>query len=128
MVKKDHRKELSQLEQYINNNDNEDAKRPLLYPIFSKVFGSKMKIAWTVIGENKYSRRQYLRNLELQNESYFKNIDCDDFLTPNNGLIQIRKFAEKHAEVELLNQFALFAKHVNVSRYELLVGEFGYFK
>jgi hypothetical protein len=53
-------KELSQLEQYINNNalistDNEDAKTPLLYPIFSNFFGYKMKIESANIGADVYN-------------------------------------------------------------------------
>jgi hypothetical protein len=96
MAKKDHGKELSQLEKYIN-----------------------------------YCKGHYLLNIGLQNEPYFKYFDYADFLTPHSGLIQIRKYAEINAEADLLNQFAVIAKylkHVKARMYELLVGEFGYFK
>jgi hypothetical protein len=36
MAKKDHGKELSQLEKYIFSNVNEDTKRPLIFPIFEE--------------------------------------------------------------------------------------------
>lgn len=38
MARKSYDHELRSLQKYIESNENEDAKRPLLYPIFSKVF------------------------------------------------------------------------------------------
>lgn len=77
-----------------------------------------------------YCKGQYLYNVGLQDEPYFKYFDYADFLTPHSGLIQIRKYAEIHADADLLNQFGVIAKHVKhlkARMYELLVVEFGYF-
>ncbi|MEI7586194.1 hypothetical protein [Runella sp.] len=36
--------ELNGIRHYLKSDDNEDAKRPLLYPLFRKLFGEKFKI------------------------------------------------------------------------------------
>ncbi len=36
--------ELESLKQYLRSSENEDAKRQLLYPLFKKLYGDKMKI------------------------------------------------------------------------------------
>jgi hypothetical protein len=36
--------ELESFKKYLRSVDNEDARRPLLYPLFKKLFGDKMKI------------------------------------------------------------------------------------
>lgn len=36
--------ELKSLQKYIESNENEDAKRQLLYPLFTKLFKDKFKI------------------------------------------------------------------------------------
>ena len=44
MAKPTYDKELRDLQKYIESNANEDAKRPLLYPLFTKLYKDKFKI------------------------------------------------------------------------------------
>ena len=66
---------------------------------------------------------------ELYNETYFKYFNYPDFLTPYSGLIQIKKYAELQADVELLNRFSeitKLTKAVKQQLYKLLVEDFTY--
>ena len=78
----------------------------------------------------KYCKGQWLQNVGLQNESYFKYFDYADFLTPHSGLIQIRKYAENEGKADLLELFAEISKltkGVKEEIYQLLTVEFRYF-
>jgi len=46
--------ELKKLKEYLKSDSNEDAKRPLLYPIFKKLFGDKVKIESDACGADVY--------------------------------------------------------------------------
>ncbi len=46
--------ELTQLREYLQSEDNEDAKRPLLYPLFNKLFRDKFKIESNANGADVY--------------------------------------------------------------------------
>jgi hypothetical protein len=46
--------ELEKLKEYLRSTDNEDAKRPLLYPLFQKLFKDKFKIESNVYGADIY--------------------------------------------------------------------------
>lgn len=77
-----------------------------------------------------YCKGQWLTNVGLKNEPYFRYFAYDDFLTPHSGLIQIRKYAEQENLADLLDGFkeiAVKTKRVREEMYRLLVGEFGYF-
>jgi len=55
MAKKtSHDEELGQLKQYLRSGANEDAKRPLLYPLFQKLFKGKFKIESGASGADAY--------------------------------------------------------------------------
>jgi hypothetical protein len=78
----------------------------------------------------KYCKGQWLKNIGLQNEPYFKYFDYPDFLTPHSGLIQIRKYAENGGIADLLEKFdeiSALTKKVKEEIYRLLVDEFKYF-
>ncbi|MFN8258083.1 MAG: hypothetical protein U0W24_20505 [Bacteroidales bacterium] len=78
-----------------------------------------------------YCKGQYLQNVGLENEPYFKYFDYDDFLTPYSGLIQIRKYAEINSCSDLLDLFTeiqALTKKVKEEIYRLLVVEFKYFE
>lgn len=78
----------------------------------------------------KYCKGQWLKNIGLQNEPYFKYFDYPDFLTPHSGLIQIRKYAENGGIADLLEKFdeiSSLTKKVKEEIYRLLVDEFKYF-
>lgn len=80
---------------------------------------------------HNYCKGGYLFNQGLHTEPYFKYFNYPDFLTPNSGLIQIKKFAEIHADVELLNRFSdisKLSKAVKQQLYKLLVEDFKYFE
>lgn len=79
----------------------------------------------------KYCKGQFLYNVGLKDEPYFKYFAYDDFLTPYSGLIQIRK----HAEIEnlpdildLIDEIKELTKKVKEEIYNLLVDEFKYFE
>jgi len=78
-----------------------------------------------------YCKGQYLENVGLHNEPYFKYFDYPDFLTPYSGLIQIRKYAEQEGLADLLELFIetiKLTKLVKVEIYRLLVKELNYFE
>ena len=52
--------ELESFRKYLRSVDNEDAKRPLLYPLFKKLFGEKMKIESAACGADVYINGQLL--------------------------------------------------------------------
>ena len=78
----------------------------------------------------KYTKGQFLYNVGLQDEAYFKYFNYADFLTPHSGLIQIRKYAELNSDLNLLNRFDNISsntKAVKEKIYDLLINEFKYF-
>src|ERR1035437_3761311 len=52
--------ELEKLKEYLRSTDNEDAKRPLLYPLFQKLFKDKFKIESNVYGADIYVAGQLI--------------------------------------------------------------------
>lgn len=46
--------ELIKFKQYLKSESNEDAKHPLLYPLFKKLFGEKLKIESDACGVDLY--------------------------------------------------------------------------
>jgi hypothetical protein len=52
--------ELEKLKQYLRQENNEDAKRPLLYPLFHKLFKDKFKIESDACGADVYIEGQLL--------------------------------------------------------------------
>ncbi len=52
--------ELEKLKEYLRSTDNEDAKRPLLYPLFQKLFKDKFKIESNVFGADIYVAGQII--------------------------------------------------------------------
>jgi hypothetical protein len=78
-----------------------------------------------------YCKGQYLYQVGLQAEPYFKYFDYAPFLTPYSGLIQIRKYAELNTFEDLLILFTEISdltKKVKEEIYRLLVEEFKYFE
>lgn len=78
-----------------------------------------------------YCKGQFIFNCGLHTEPYFKYFDYPDFLTPYSGLIQIKKYAELQADIELLNRFneiSKLSKAVKQQIYNLLVEDFKYFE
>jgi hypothetical protein len=78
-----------------------------------------------------YCQGQYLRNVGLKGEPYFKYFDYDDYLTPHSGLIQIKKYAEKEGLKDIHDLFTEIqdlTKKVREELYRLLVEEFRYFE
>ncbi len=80
---------------------------------------------------HQYCKGQVLRNAGLQDEPYFKYFNYEDFATPHSGLIQIRKYAEKHNAEDLMGLFENISaktKEVREEIYQMLTHEYGYFK
>jgi hypothetical protein len=79
----------------------------------------------------KHCTSGIIKNVGLQDEAYFKYFSYPDFLTPNSGLIQIRKFAElkgKEDLLEITEKITNKSKEVKEEIYKLLVDEFKYFE
>ncbi|MDX2049027.1 MAG: hypothetical protein SFU87_19730 [Chitinophagaceae bacterium] len=79
----------------------------------------------------KYCKGQFLTNVGLHEEAYFKYFDYADFLTPYSGLIQIKKYAEQESLEDIQQLFAEvteLSKKVKDEIYRLLVDEFKYFE
>ena len=53
-MKEDYTKELNGLRKYLKNPSNEDAKRPLIYPLFKKLFTNDFKIESDAAGADTY--------------------------------------------------------------------------
>lgn len=80
---------------------------------------------------SEYGKRQFLENVGLNDEPYFKYFDYLDFVTPYSGLIQIKKYAEINGKTDILEKFEpikLLSKQVKERIYDLLVNEFKYFE
>ena len=80
---------------------------------------------------SKHCQSGIIRNIGLHNEAYFKYFDYPDFLTPNSGIIQIKKFAELNNKEDLnliIKKISEKTKEVKEEIYKLLVGDFGYFE
>ncbi len=79
----------------------------------------------------KYCMKGIIWRVGLKEEPYFKYFNYDDFLTPNSGLVQIRKYAEINKNADLLEYFEDISKKTKSVReeiYRLLVEEFKYFE
>lgn len=90
----------------------------------------KVKELYTTWNKN-YCKGQFLFNVGLHNEPYFKYFDYADFLTPHSGLIQIKKYAEQENLDDLLHLFTEItdlSKKVKDEIYKLLVVDFKYFE
>jgi hypothetical protein len=97
-------------------------------------------VAWLLVKKIKelyrtwnlnYCKGQYLYNVGLKDEPYFRYFDYDDYLTPHSGLIQIKKYAEKEGLADMQTLFAEvqdLTKKVREELYRLLVVEFRYFE
>jgi hypothetical protein len=53
-MKDDYKKELNGIKEYLESDANEDSKRPLIYPLFKKLYGSKFKIESEAAGADTY--------------------------------------------------------------------------
>ena len=79
----------------------------------------------------EYCKGQWIYDVGLQEEPYFKYFDYADFLTPHSGLVQIRKFAENQTDTKLGEKLALITKlseEVKNEIFRLLVEVIGYFE
>ncbi len=108
------------LNDYVKNNGSE-----LAVSLVTKI--AELYKYWNT----HYCKGQYLTNVGLHNEPYFKYFSYPDFLTPYSGLIQIKKYAELEGKADLQQLFSEVSdltKQVKKRIYEMLVGEFGYFE
>jgi hypothetical protein len=80
---------------------------------------------------SNYCQSGIIRNVGLNEEPYFKYFEYADFLTPNSGLIQIKKFAEINNAGdlnELFKEISEKTKLVKEEIYRILVEDFKYFE
>ena len=79
----------------------------------------------------KYCGEGPILNVGLKDEPYFKYFHYNDFLTPDSGLVQIRKFAETNNKADLLQRFGVVSeqtKEVRNEIYRILTDDFRYFQ
>lgn len=80
---------------------------------------------------SKHCQTGIIKNIGLHDEPYFKYFDYPDFLTPNSGIIQIKKFAELHHKDDLnqiIKQITSKTKEVRDELHRQLVEDFKYFE
>ena len=83
------------------------------------------------VWNREYCKGETLEYVGLHDEPYFKYFDYPDFLTPNSGLIQIKKYAELEGleDLQLLfSEVSNLTKEVKEEIYSLLVKDFKYFE
>ncbi len=64
--------ELEGIRQYITSNSNEDAKRPLIYPFFKKLFGEKFKTESDAEGADTYIKGELLVELKTKQDQWLQ--------------------------------------------------------
>lgn len=77
-----------------------------------------------------YCKGQFVYDVGLKDEAYFKYFDYQDFITPYSGLVQIKKYAEINGASDLQPYFEKISdltKQVREEIYYLLVEIFRYF-
>ncbi|MBX7153358.1 MAG: hypothetical protein K1X91_00255 [Bacteriodetes bacterium] len=77
-----------------------------------------------------YTKGNRINGVGLENEPYFKYFSYQDYLTPNSGLIQIRKYAQLNSRHDLNERFAdisKLSKQVIDEVFRILVDDCKYF-
>ncbi len=108
---------------YINANEKKAKPSPDI-ELIKKV--TELYKLWN----KNYCKGQWLTNVGLHDQPYFKYFDYADFLTPHSGLIQIRKYADNEGKADLLELFSEISSLTKLVKEEihwLLVDEFKYF-
>jgi hypothetical protein len=113
---------------------------PIPLPLSSRVEGGEMpNLAIALVGAVKdlycywnlnYCKGQFVYDVGLKEEAYFKYFDYQDFITPYSGLVQIKKYAEINSASDLQPYFekiSSLTKQVREEIYYLLVEVFRYF-
>jgi hypothetical protein len=68
------KRELDNLKEYVVSKSNEDAKRPLIYPFFKRLFGKKFKVESDAEGADGYVEGRLLVELKTKNEDWLKGL------------------------------------------------------
>jgi len=79
----------------------------------------------------EYCKKGIMQGVGLKDEAYFRYFNYPDFLTPNSGLIQIRRYADINNKSDLQQKFEDVSEKAKIVREEifrLLVEEFKYFQ
>ncbi len=69
---KEFEKELNSVKEYLQSDANEDAKRPLIYPLFKKVFGKKFKIESDAAGADTYIEGELVVELKSKQSQWLQ--------------------------------------------------------
>lgn len=78
-----------------------------------------------------YTQGQFLQNVGLHNEPYFKYFNYPDFLTQHSGIIQIKKYADHESKFDLQQYFTEISeltKQVKAELLRMLIEDFKYFE
>ena len=68
----EYKKELEGIKEYLTSNANEDAKRPLIYPLFKSLFGSKFKIESAAANADTYIEGELLVELKSKKSQWLQ--------------------------------------------------------
>lgn len=80
--------------------------------------------------EYKLLQGQFLKNVGLKDELYFKYFNYPDFITPYSGIIQIKKHSQINncSDLEIIfDEIFELTKKVKDKIYRLLIEEYEYF-
>lgn len=72
MAQKNFSDELEKFKQYLRSESNEDAKTPLLHPLFQKLFGEKFKIESDVHGADVYVAGQIIVESKTSHDQWLE--------------------------------------------------------
>ena len=78
-----------------------------------------------------YCSEGIIRNIGLHNEPYFRYFEYPDFMIPNSGIIQIKKYAEVNYRDylnTLLKEISKKTKEVREEIYQILIIDLRYFE
>ncbi|KAB2849645.1 MAG: hypothetical protein F9K42_07150, partial [Ignavibacterium sp.] len=68
----DFKKELQGIKEYLQSNANEDAKRPLIYPLFKKLYGKKFKTESDASGADTYIEGELVVELKSRKNQWLQ--------------------------------------------------------
>ena len=78
-----------------------------------------------------YCKGRTQENVGLEDEPYFKYFEYPDFVTPNSGIVQIKKFANVRGALDLINMLddlSSNSKAIKEEIYRMLIEDFKYFE
>ncbi len=117
-------------------NNKDSFYNIVLKPNITKDNKEALNLIETIKAFYKYWNLNYckggvLENIGLHNEPYFKYFDYADFVNKDSGLIQIKKYAEVNACIDLIEKITEITTQTKIVKdaiYNMLTVDFKYFE